>query len=124
MTITHCLRCSLGLDFHGTAKAFALIRGHAGFPLSVRARLVRIHIARLIPDLNDRASESLDAAFAGCKRLALALIGRPQSLAGRPDRSRAVAASLNGSPLAMTNKKEISNSGEKARWQPTPYPMF
>ena len=74
MAIAHCFGCSPGLDFHGTAKAFALVRGHAGFPLSVRARLVRIHIARLIPDLNDRASESLDAAFAGCKRLALALI--------------------------------------------------
>src|SRR6516164_1139393 len=35
MAIAHRFRCSPGLDFHSTAKAFALVRGHAGFPLSV-----------------------------------------------------------------------------------------
>ena len=80
-------------------------------------------IARLIANLNDRASESLDAPFACCGSLRpKVLIGRPHSLAGRSDRPRPVAASLNGSPLAMTNEREVSNFGEKARWQPTPYP--
>src|SRR5215471_3870178 len=36
-----------------------------------------------------------------------ALIGRPQSLAGRSDRSRPAVASLNGSPLAMTNERKV-----------------
>jgi hypothetical protein len=49
------------------------------------ARMVRIHVARLIADLNDRASESLDAAFAGCGRRSLAQSGldRTSAILGR-----------------------------------------